>query len=121
MKVNLGNFDTAHPEVARLGRAVEQAFVRVPENVRRTYAVTLNFAAPGAVPGYTDQVVAIDGVELGDTVLVGAPVASPAGFLPPMGFVSAADQVTVRWAQLSGAAADPDGGGGTYQIDVWRH
>lgn len=123
MKITLGTFPEEYDRVRliRMARDVEIAFERVEAGIRRTYAVTLNFAAPGAVPGFTDQVVSVSDVEMSDTVIVGAPVAPPAGFLPPVGFVSAANQITVRWAQLAGAAADPDGGGGTYNIDVFRH
>lgn len=109
------------PQLAAFARDIELAFGRVEEKIRLTYAVTLNFAAPGAVPGFTDQSVTIAGVEVGDTVKVGAPITPPAGFLPPVGFVSAANTVVVRWTQLSGAAADPDGAGGVYNVDVWRH
>jgi hypothetical protein len=119
MNVNLGHYDD--PDMMRLAREIEQAFENVPENNRRTYEKTLDFAAPAAVPGLTSEVVAIDGVELGDVVHVGAPVATPAGFTPPWGEVTAENEVTIHWLQHSGAPADPDGAGGNYRIDVWRH
>ena len=81
----------------------------------------LNFAAPGAVPGITTQTITVTGAALGETVMVSASIATPAGFLPPVGYVSAANTVTVVWAQLSGVAADPDGAGATYRASVWRH
>lgn len=87
-------------------------------HLSQTY--TLNFAAPGAVPGKTDQVVTLTGARFGDTVSVAAPVAIGANYSFG-GFVSAADQVTLRWWQLTGAAADPDAGGGAYRVDLWRH
>lgn len=122
MKIVLGKLlDVSIERMTRLVDDIEKAFSNVPENVYRTYEVTLNFAAPGAVPGITSQTVTIAGVEVGDTVLVGAPNAAPAGFLPPVGEVTAADTVKVHWLQFSGAAANPDGTGGTYRIDVWRH
>lgn len=100
---------------------VKNAFARVANWNRIEASVSLNFAAPGAVPGVTDQTVTMAGAELGDTVLVGCSITTPAGFLPPIGFVSAADTITVRWVQLTGVAANPDGAGATYQVDVWRH
>ena len=103
-----------------LGR-ISDAFARVANWQRIEASVSLNFAAPGAVPGVTDSNVTMAGVEFGDTVLVGCSITTPAGFLPPIGFVSAADQVTVRWTQITGVAADPDAGGATYTVDVWRH
>jgi hypothetical protein len=36
-------------------------------------------------------------------------------------FVNAADQVTFRVCQFSGAAADPDGGGATYRAVVEQY
>lgn len=81
---------------------------------------TLNFAAPTAVPGSADQTITVTGASLGNTVTVGAPVTVGANYLLTA-FVSAANTVTVRWTQISGAAADPDGAGGTYRVDVWQH
>lgn len=105
----------------RFGHDVEDALESVPENERLTHDVELDFSSPGAVPGITSEAVTIDGVELGDTVLVGASIAVPAGFLPPRAAVTAANTVTVYWSQLTGAAADPDGAGATYTLDIWRH
>lgn len=122
MKANLGKVSEVSVAVLqRLVSDIERVFTRVPENARRVYRVPLNFAAPSVVPGVTSQTVTIDGVELGDTVLVGAPMAVPAGFHPPVAEVTAANTVRVDWLQFSGAGADPDGAGGVYTIDVWRH
>ena len=122
MKISLGRITEL--SIARLSQLIgdiERAFMLVPENTRRTYSIPLNFAAPGAVPGLTSQSVTVKGVELGDTVLVGASIAIPAGFSGPVAHVSAPDTITVQWLQLSGAAANPDGSGATYTLDVWRH
>ena len=81
---------------------------------------TLNFAAPGAVPGKTDQVVVLTGARLGDIVEVAAPIAIGANYSFE-GFVNATDQVTLRYWQFTGAAADPDGAGGNYRVALWRH
>lgn len=91
---------------------------RIRAHLSQTY--TLNFAAPGAVPGKTDQVVALTGARLGDIVEVAAPLAVGANYSFG-GFVSATDQVTLRWWQFTGAAADPDGAGGSYRVALWRH
>lgn len=121
MKVSLGRVtELTTTALQRFARDIERAFDRVDES-RQTYEVALNFAAPGAVPGLTTQTVTIDGVKLGDAVQVAASIAVPAGFLPPRAAVTAADTVTVYWAQLTGAPADPDGSGATYIIDVLRH
>jgi hypothetical protein len=123
MNVNFGQAQAEYSRTAWqqiLGR-ISDAFARVANWQRIEASVTLNFAAPGAVPGVTDQNVTMDGVEFGDTVLVGCSITTPAGFLPPIGFVSAANVVTVRWVQITGAAANPDAGGATYVVDVWRH
>lgn len=121
MKVNLGQVKDATVERIRLlVKDLEHAFARAAEGTRHAYSVTLDFAAPLAVPGRTSQTVTLDGVEVGDIVNVGAPVAAPAGFMPPVGEVTAANTVKVHWLQFSGAAANPDGSGGAYNIDVWR-
>jgi hypothetical protein len=108
-------------EFARLAKRIEQEFEEITNYQRNSASVSLDFSAPGVVPGFTDESVTIEGVELGDTVLVGCSITAPSGFMPPIGFVSAANTITVRWLQVTGAAADPDGAGATYCIDVWRH
>lgn len=83
-------------------------------------AKTLNYAAPGGVPGSpADQTITVTGAVIGDRVSVSAPVTIPAGFIL-QAFVSSANTVSVRWTQFSGAAADPDGAGGVYRVDVWK-
>lgn len=122
MKINLGHFvEVTVKRMNQLIKDLETNFAALAEGTRHAYQVTLNFSAPGAVPGITSQTVTIIGVEVGDVVHVGAPVAAPAGFLPPFAEVTAADTVKVHWFQFSGAAANPDGAGGAYNIDVWRH
>jgi len=105
----------------QLIKRIEQEFEKVNDYLRLSVEETLNFSAPATVPGVTDQTVTIDGVEMGDTVLVGCSIVPPTGFMPPVGFVSAANTVTVRWLQVTEAAADPDSTGAIYYIDVWRH
>lgn len=80
---------------------------------------TLNFGAPGAVPGAVDLTLTVTGAAFGDQPLVGAPVTVGANYTLTA-FVSAANTVTVRWYQHSGAAADPDGAGGTYTVRFLR-
>ena len=82
-------------------------------------SATLDFSAPGAVPGVVDATVTVSGAVAGDKAIVTTPAAYGAGFILDA-FGSAADTVTVRWAQLSGAAADPDGAGGTYSVKVMK-
>jgi hypothetical protein len=81
---------------------------------------TLNFGVPAAVPGDVSLTIAVTGAAFGDTVTIGAPLTVPANYTLT-GFVSAAATVTIRWTQHAGAAADPDGAGGTYRVDVWKH
>lgn len=123
MNVNLGQAPESYSRGnwQQILTQIAGAFARVANWQRIEASVSLNFSAPSVVPGVTDQTVTMDGVEFGDTVLVGCSITTPAGFLAPTGFVSAANVVTVRWTQIAGAAANPDGGGATYQIDVWRH
>ena len=80
----------------------------------------LNFPAPAAVPGSVDAIISVPGAAFGDTVTVGAPVAVGPNYILTA-FVSAPDRVTVRWTQIAGLPADPDGAGGVYRVDVWKH
>lgn len=80
----------------------------------------LGFAAP-SVPGFTAaQIISVPGAALGDTVVVSCSVAgSDLQFLDAR--VTAANSVSVRWGQLSGAPTTPGVGGETYRVDVWGH
>lgn len=100
---------------------LQQAFgeTGTPFSALLLATATLNFAAPGAVPGSVDLTVTVPGAALGDLVTVAAPAAVGANYLLT-GFVSAVDTVTVRWTQIAGAAADPDAAGGTYRVSVLK-
>jgi len=82
-------------------------------------SATLNFGAPGAVPGSVDLTITLTGAALGDQPLVAAPITIGTNYVLSA-FVSAANTVTVRWTQIAGAAADPDAGGGTYKVRIIR-
>ena len=71
------------------------------------------------MPGVVSNTVTVSGAVAGDKAIVTAPATYGAGFILDA-FGSATDTVTVRWAQLSGAAADPDGAGGTYSVKVMK-
>ncbi len=80
-----------------------------------------NLSAPTAVPGCVETTaISVTGAALGDTVVASMNAALPANYTID-GYVSAANSVVVRLCQLSGAAADPDGSGATYRVDVWQH
>lgn len=83
-----------------------------------TATANLVFAAPGAVPGNTDQNLVVAGAKFGDTVAVGAPATVGANYVLT-GFVSAVNTVTVRYTQIAGAAAAPPAG--IYRADVFHH
>ena len=70
---------------------------------------------PAAVPGSVDLTITVAGAALGDQPVVGAPLTVGVNYVLTA-FVSAANTVTVRWTQIAGAAADPDGAGGTYKV-----
>jgi hypothetical protein len=80
-------------------------------------SATIDFAAPGGVPGSVTAPVTVVGAAFGDAVSIGSPVTVPANFILT-GFVSAADTVTLKWTQFAGGAADPDGAGGVYRASV---
>lgn len=72
-------------------------------------------------PGSSEDVrVSVPGAVLGDSVAIGIPntavVAAASGYFA---WVSAADVVTVRFWNASGANLDPESG--VFRVDVWRH
>ena len=83
-------------------------------------ATLINFDGPSHIPQSLDRTVVVKGAAWGDTVAVGAPVSVGADYLLTA-FVSGPDAVTIRWTQLAGAPSDPDGPGGLYRVDVWKH
>ena len=139
MKVRFSSFPD-FPQAPKLGdavrtilREIELAFLKIriddqiiigggtPILKHLSATASLNFAAPGAVPGISTATITVTGAALWDTVSASASIATPANFLPPFGYVSAANTVTVVWFQYAGVAADPDGAGATYRADVWQH
>ncbi len=89
---------------------------------RSSSTFALNLAAPGAVPGCVDSAAqTLTGVALGNVCSASMSV-NLQGAQQHGCFVNAADQVTFRVCQLSGAAADPDGGSGaTYRAVVEKY
>jgi hypothetical protein len=92
--------------------------------LKKKFASTfsLNLAAPGAVPGCVDSAAqTMTGAALGD--VCGASMNVTLQGAQQLGcFVNAAAQVTFRVCQLSGPAADPDGGSGaTYRAVVEQY
>jgi hypothetical protein len=84
-------------------------------------AFAINFGSIAFGPSYcADSAAQPMTANLGDTVAVSVNIAQPAN-VQLTGFVSAANQVKVRWCNFTGAAIDPDGAGATYRVDVWHH
>ena len=81
---------------------------------------TINFGTPASVPGSVTSTITVTGAALGDTVTVSSSISVPDNFILTA-FVSSTNTVTVKWTQVAGAAADPDAGGATYRVDVWKH
>lgn len=70
-----------------------------------------------SVPGYIEETISVAGATVGNTVTVGGPETN---LLTMVAYVpSGGGAVTIRWFQLSGAAATP--ASGTYRVDVWQH
>lgn len=80
---------------------------------------SLDFDRPSRIPATLELTVPVKGAELGDAVTVGAPVPVGADYALTA-FVSGSNVVTIRWMQLSGSPADPDGPGGVYRVGVWK-
>lgn len=86
--------------------------------LKRTYA--LNLAAPGAVPGCaTSGAQNLLGAVMGDVCKASLDVARVESQIAECE-VSAADNITVRMCQSSGAATDPDGAGANYKVILER-
>jgi hypothetical protein len=88
------------------------------QDASKTYTATLDFAAPGAVPGCSaDLTITVTNSALGDPVILGVPngsIADATQFL--FAWVSAAGTVKIRSCQLANAAANP--ASGTFSIKV---
>ncbi|MBI4032277.1 hypothetical protein HY374_01060 [Candidatus Berkelbacteria bacterium] len=82
-----------------------------------------NLAAPGAVPGCVETGnVTVTNAALGDTAVGSMGSSLPGPDWTLTAYVNGAGTARVRLCQLAGAAADPDGGGGTtYRVDIWKH
>lgn len=83
-----------------------------------TGSASLDFAAPGAVPGCSaDLTVTVTNAALGNPVVLGVPNASVADLTQQFtAWVSATNTVTVRNCQFANAAANP--AAGTFNIRV---
>ncbi|MDQ7773586.1 MAG: hypothetical protein RDU13_08685, partial [Elusimicrobiales bacterium] len=91
----------------------------ITKHLSSTYPI--DFGVSASTPTCTDSAgQTLTGAALGDTALVSANIALPSYFML-QAFVSAADTVVVRWCQIDGAPADPDGAGATYRVDLWKH
>ena len=91
-------------------------------------AITRHRSGQVTVPGPTTNIsggscsnfaTTVTGAAVGDTVAVGAPNISGQASLIVMGFVSAADTVTLRACNV--AALGSVNAAGTYRLDVWGH
>lgn len=71
-----------------------------------TATATLNFASTATGAVATALTVTVTGAAVGDKVVLGAPSTLEAGLIA-FGFVSAADTVSIRLANLSGGTVDP--------------
>lgn len=87
--------------------------------IKRVYSATasLDFASTLTLADSTDLTVAVVGAQVGDAVFIGLPAAPTAGFTF-MGFVSAADVVTVRAHNCTAGTVDP--AAATYRVTVVR-
>jgi len=76
---------------------------------------TLDFTSTLTLADSTDLTVTVTGAAVGDAVFIGLPAAPQANFTF-MGFVSAADTVTVRAHNCSAGTLDP--ASATYRVTV---
>ena len=82
-----------------------------------TATATLDFGSISAQTG-ADLTITVTGAEVGDSVFIGLPAAPLAG-VAFMGFVSAADTVTVRAMNYTGTSKDP--ASATYRTTVFNY
>ena len=75
--------------------------------IKRVYSTTATLDFPSIAANLADDLtVTVNGAKVGDAVYIGAPAALESE-ITVMGFVSAADTVTVRAANNSAGAIDP--------------
>ena len=82
-----------------------------------TATATLDFGSISAQTG-ADLTITVTGAEVGDSVYIGLPAAPLAG-VAFMGFVSAADTVTIRAMNYTGTSKDP--ASATYRATVYNY
>ena len=76
---------------------------------------TLDFASTLTLASPADLTVTVAGAAVGDAVFIGCPAAVQAGFIF-MGFVSAANTVTIRGFNVTAGTLDP--ASATYRVTV---
>lgn len=86
-----------------------------------TGSASLNFGAPSVSPGTAVQIMTVTGAAVGDPVVCSTPVTAPNTLFVFWAAVTSANTVSLHWVQIDQAAVDPDGAGGTYRCDVWKH
>lgn len=76
----------------------------------------------GSVPATStaEVTVTVTGAAVGDSVTVTPNATLASGFVWS-GYVSAADTVKIRVANVTVGALDPDSTGNTWRVDVWKH
>lgn len=103
------------PAVTTLDNALAIGLTGTPIIRVLSATAALDFASTLTLADSTDLTVAVVGAAVGDSVFIGLPAAPTAGFTF-MGFVSAADVVTVRAHNCTAGTVDP--ASATYRVVV---
>lgn len=87
----------------------------IPTTIQKDFLY--NFSAPISVPGEVYNDFIVSGIFPGDKSVVSFDQGESTGFLLSSSIIEK-NKVRVKWTQLFGTAADPDGDGGHYNIEV---
>jgi hypothetical protein len=88
-------------------------------NKYKVYSASLDFAAPGAVPGCnTALALTAAGTVTGSSPVFASPPVSESGAIKFFAWTEPNGTIAGHWCQFSGAPIDPDGAGATYSVSV---
>jgi hypothetical protein len=115
--------DVSNPVTRLRGGVVISDNETTGAQIKKHLSAIVSYEFPDTVSGSASETtVTVTGAETGDVVSLGVPAGAMTAATGACGFtawVSAADTVTIRFWNASGANKNP--GNGTFRVDVWQH